>query len=57
MNRKFTRSALSVTLALGIVVLFCGSALAQDVKYNFAMGTNFASTDLQVGGYPKPEPS
>ena len=42
MNRQFTRSALSVALALGIVVLFCGSALAQDVKYNFAMGTNFA---------------
>lgn len=42
MNRHFTRTTLSVALALGIVVLTCGSALAQDVKYNFAMGTNFA---------------
>ncbi len=42
MNRQFTRSVLSVTLALGIVLLFCGSAFAQDVKYNYAMGTNFA---------------
>ena len=42
MNRQFTRSTLSAALALCIVLLTCGSALAQDVKYNFAMGTNFA---------------
>jgi hypothetical protein len=42
MNRQFTRSTLSVALALGIVLLTCGAALAQDVKYNYAMGTNFA---------------
>ena len=42
MNRHFTRTTLSLALALGIVVLTCGSALAQDVKYNFAMGANFS---------------
>jgi hypothetical protein len=42
MNRHCTRNTLSLALGLGIVLLTCGSALAQDVKYNYAMGANFS---------------
>jgi hypothetical protein len=42
MNRLFTRNLLSLALGTGIVLLTCGSALAQDVKYNYAMGANFS---------------
>ena len=38
MNSQFVRSLLTI----GVVLVTCGSVLAQDVKYNFAMGTDFA---------------
>jgi hypothetical protein len=42
MTRHFTRGVLHVALAIGFVLLTAGPLLAQDVKYNYAMGTNFS---------------
>lgn len=42
MNRHCNRGICSFALTVGIVLLTCGSVLAQDVKYNYAMGTNFS---------------
>jgi hypothetical protein len=42
MNRYFARSLRAFALTVGVVLLTCGSVLAQDVKYNYAMGTNFS---------------
>ena len=42
MTRFFVRSVCSFAVTAGIVLLTCGSVLAQDVKYNYAMGTDFA---------------
>jgi len=42
MDSPFPRWLRAVTVTIGIVLLACGSALAQDVKYNYAMGTDFA---------------
>jgi Domain of unknown function (DUF4136) len=42
MNRQCTRYIVPLATVIGFVLLTCGSALAQDVRYNYAMGTNFA---------------
>ena len=42
MNRLFTGRALAFAAASGFVLLTSAPAFAQDVKYNYAMGTNFA---------------
>jgi hypothetical protein len=42
MKRQCAGGAFSCALTMGIVLLTCGSVLAQDVKYNYAMGTNFS---------------
>lgn len=42
MNRHVTLRVLRLWMAVGIVLMTCGVAWAQDVKYNYAMGTNFA---------------
>ena len=42
MTRVFVRSMCSFAATVGVVLLTCGSVLAQDVKYNYAMGTDFA---------------
>ena len=43
MNRQFTRVFLSLAIAIGFLLITSGPLLAQDVKYNYAMGTNFSS--------------
>jgi hypothetical protein len=42
MNRQVTRIVCSLALAMGFVLLASAPLLAQDVKYNYAMGTNFS---------------
>jgi len=42
MNRQFTRTVCSLALAMGFVLLAYAPLLAQDVKYNYAMGTDFS---------------
>jgi hypothetical protein len=42
MTRFFVRRRCSLALTVGVVLLTCGSVLAQDVKYNYAMGANFS---------------
>ena len=42
MNRRFTSRVVSSGACAVFVLALCGSAFAQDVKYNYAMGTNFA---------------
>lgn len=42
MNRQLTRRVASLAVAAGCVLLACASASAQDVKYNYAMGADFA---------------
>ena len=42
MNRQVTRIGCSLALAMGFVLLAYAPALAQDVRYNYAMGTNFS---------------
>jgi hypothetical protein len=43
MTRFFVRSMCSFAVTVGIVVFTCGSVLAQDVKYNYAMGRRSGS--------------
>lgn len=42
MNSQFARRVFAVAPTVGLVLVMCATILAQDVKYNFAMGTNFA---------------
>jgi hypothetical protein len=42
MTRFFVRSVCSFAVTVGVVLLMSGSVLAQDVKYNYAMGTDFS---------------
>src|SRR6266481_4941950 len=39
---KTKSGVIQLGLALGLMLLACGSTLAQDVKYNFMPGTNFS---------------
>jgi hypothetical protein len=44
MNIETTKKAAQTAVAVGVAVVFCaGLGLAQDVKYNYMPGTNFAS--------------
>jgi uncharacterized protein DUF4136 len=42
MNSKEHRGLIQLAVLVGTVLLACGSALAQEVTYNFASGTDFA---------------
>ena len=42
MHRQINRGIVSIVAAIAFVLLTCASAAAQDVKYNYAMGTNFS---------------
>ena len=42
MHRQINRGIVSIVAAIAFVLLMCASAAAQDVKYNYAMGTNFS---------------
>src|ERR1700692_2786978 len=42
MFRKPKNGAVQFVVVMGLVLLACGPALAQDVKYNFMPGTNFS---------------
>ncbi len=42
MNSKQSRGLVQLTVLIALVLFTCGSVLAQDVKYNFMPGTDFA---------------
>jgi hypothetical protein len=42
MNLKTTRGVIQLVVLVGLILFDCGSALAQDVTYNFAQGTDFS---------------
>jgi hypothetical protein len=42
MFRKSKGGVVQFVVVMGLMLLACGSALAQDVKYNFMPGTNFS---------------
>ena len=42
MHRQINGGIVSIVAAIAFVLLTCASAAAQDVKYNYAMGTNFS---------------
>jgi hypothetical protein len=42
MKAKGRQGALHLAVLVGVILFACGSALAQDVTYNFAQGTDFS---------------
>ena len=42
MNSKGRRGVVQLAILVGLILFACGSVLAQDVKYNFMPGTDFA---------------
>ena len=42
MNSKRSRGVVQLAILVGLILFACGSVLAQDVKYNFMPGTEFA---------------
>ena len=42
MNSKRSRGVVQLVILVGLILFACGSVLAQDVKYNFMPGTDFA---------------
>jgi hypothetical protein len=42
MNSKRSRGVVQLAVLIALILFMCGSVLAQDVKYNFMPGTDFA---------------
>jgi Domain of unknown function (DUF4136) len=42
MKSKGSRGLVQLIFLIGVIVFACGAALAQDVNYNFAQGTDFS---------------
>jgi uncharacterized protein DUF4136 len=42
MNSKRSSGVVQLAILVGLILFACGSVLAQDVKYNFMPGTDFA---------------
>jgi hypothetical protein len=58
MNSKGSRSVIQLAVLVGLILFACGSGLAQNVKYNFMPGTDFAKyhtykrVSMEGGSHP-----